>query len=132
MKDIVVTTQSNFEKKAKEIDQLFIAVINPIQMRDHILKVYSDDFAGLGRNYLQNNSSNCPREYPNGVHLTLEKKCPYCSTLQIYKQSTWARRNWDVHRASCGGLELPTPSQEKQERTQKLYPEMCPKCVCKT
>ena len=131
MKDIVVTTQSNFEKKAKEIDQLFIAVIDPI-WRDSYKTTETQYSVELARAFLQNKISNCPREYPNGVHLTLEKKCPYCSTLQIYKQSTWARRNWDVHRASCGGLELPTPSQEKQERTQKLYPEMCPKCVCKT
>ena len=131
MKDIVVTTQSNFEKKAKEIDQLFIAVIDPI-WRDSYKTTETQYSVELARAFLQNKISNCPREYPNGVHLTLEKKCPYCSTLQIYKQSTWARRNWDVHRASCGGLELPTPSQEKQERTKKLYPEMCPKCVCKT
>jgi len=130
MKDIVVTTQSNFEKKAKEIDQLFIAVIDPI-WRDSY-KTETQYSVELARMFLQKRIYNCPREYPNGVRLTLEKKCPYCSTLQIYKQSTWARRRWDVNPGSCGGLELPTPSQEKQERTQKLYPEMCHKCVCKT
>ena len=31
----------------------------------------------------------CPRQYPKGVLLILEKKCPYCCKIREYKRSSY-------------------------------------------
>jgi hypothetical protein len=75
MKDIIVTTESNFEKKNREITRLFLAV-NPRMTENPTLF--------LGQHPTFRNMDNYPPNYPNGIRLVLKKKCPYCETGKEY------------------------------------------------
>ena len=91
MKEIIVTTPSNFEKKGREITRLFLDV-NP-RMTEHppflprvspTFRYIQPDFYPTFR-YMDNN----PPNYPNGIRLVLKKKCPYCETEKVYAERSW-------------------------------------------
>ena len=80
MKDIIVTTESNFEKKGREITRLFLAV-NPRMTENPTL------FPGQHPTF--RDMDNYPPNYPNGIRLVLKKKCPYCETEKEYAVRSW-------------------------------------------
>ena len=80
MKEIIVTTQSNFEKKGREITRLFLAVNPRMTENPTLLPGQYPTFRYM---------DNYPPKYPNGVSLVLKKKCPYCETEKVYAGRSW-------------------------------------------
>lgn len=130
MKEIIVTTQSNFEKKGREITRLFLAV-NPRMTERLPEEISVMDLITRG-NYPFRYLDNYPPEYPNGIRLVLKKKCPYCETEKEYAVRYW-RTYDDTPRPPNM---FPGAYDPNYNRTigeiRNLNPGICSDCVSNT
>ena len=123
MKDIIVTTESNFEKKGREITRLFLAV-NPRMTENPTL------FTGQHPTF--RDMDNCPPNYPNGIRLVLKKKCPYCETEKEYAVRSWQTYSDTLRPPNISmGAYDPNWSRTSDE-IRNLNPGICSDCVYAT
>jgi hypothetical protein len=66
-----------------------------------------------------------PRQYPKGVLLILEKKCPYCCKIREYDRSKYHLRTCKVF---PGGIDYP----EAYSEVVRINPGICGYCAIET
>ena len=150
MKTIKVRTEKAFERKCIELSRLFFEsekatweprgkILGEISRINKHLRTYSmslsssefkkhcDQIQKLERLLKIVNSKVNPRQYPDGVLLVFERKCPYCDELKVYSshKEPWLTNTPGIN-IMVGRAPVVDPRTIK---IKKLNPGICPDCV---
>lgn len=150
MKQIKVRTENAYIRKREQLRRLFDKCIDANTRNIHEIfgeiakrrrylrsvsmslstakfKKYNDDILRLEKLLKVENAKSYPKQYPNGVILIYERKCPYCGNLREYSRCS------EPYGLAWKGLPVPLHPMGvpdlRPARVKKANPEICPDCV---